>query len=58
MLTQHFTAAMIIAVPTGIKFFSWITAMWGGKFDFNTPMLCSWFIFLFTIGGWFNRLLH
>ncbi|HEX2051000.1 MAG TPA: cytochrome c oxidase subunit I [Actinomycetota bacterium] len=44
--------SMLIAVPTGVKFFSWIATMWRGRIVFRTPMLFALgFLFMFLVGG-------
>ena len=45
-------SSLLIAVPTGVKFFNWIGTMWGGRLTFQTPMLyCLGFFVVFLVGG-------
>lgn len=49
---------MLIAVPTGVKVFNWVSTMWKGSMTFETPMLFALaFVFLFTIGGFSGLML-
>jgi len=51
-------ATMVIAVPTGVKVFNWVSTMWRGSMSFETPMLFALgFIVLFTIGGFSGLML-
>ena len=51
-------ATMLIAVPTGVKVFNWVTTMWKGAMTFETPMLFAiGFIVMFTIGGFSGLML-
>jgi cytochrome c oxidase subunit 1 len=51
-------ATMLIAVPTGVKVFNWVTTMWGGSLTFEAPMLWAIaFVILFTIGGFSGLML-
>jgi cytochrome c oxidase subunit 1 len=53
VLLPYFSiASLLIAIPTGIKFFNWIGTMWGGSIKFDTPMLyCTGFLIVFLLGG-------
>ena len=51
-------ATMLIAIPTGVKVFNWVTTMWEGSMTFETPMLFAIaFVILFTIGGFSGLML-
>lgn len=51
-------STMLIAVPTGVKVFNWVSTMWKGSLTFETPMLFAIaFIFLFTMGGFTGLML-
>ncbi|GAB3731063.1 cytochrome c oxidase subunit I [Silanimonas algicola] len=51
-------ATMLIAIPTGVKVFNWVTTMWRGSMTFETPMLFALgFVVMFTIGGFSGLML-
>ena len=51
-------ATMLIAIPTGVKVFNWVTTMWRGSISFETPMLFALgFVVMFTIGGFSGLML-
>ncbi len=51
-------ATMLIAVPTGVKVFNWVSTMWKGSMTFETPMLFAiGFVVMFTIGGFSGLML-
>ncbi|MBS7458064.1 cytochrome c oxidase subunit I [Coralloluteibacterium stylophorae] len=51
-------ATMLIAIPTGVKVFNWVSTMWRGSISFETPMLFAvGFVILFTIGGFSGLML-
>jgi len=51
-------ATMLIAIPTGVKVFNWVTTMWRGSMTFETPMLFALgFVIMFTIGGFSGLML-
>jgi cytochrome c oxidase subunit I len=51
-------ATMLIAIPTGVKVFNWVTTLWRGSISFETPMLFALgFVIMFTIGGFSGLML-
>jgi cytochrome c oxidase subunit 1 len=51
-------STMLIAIPTAVKIFNWLSTMWRGELTFETPMLFSIaFVLLFTIGGFSGLML-
>ncbi len=51
-------ATIMIAIPTGVKIFNWVSTMWRGSMTFETPMLWALgFVVMFTIGGFSGLML-